>query len=141
MTALAWVDVAELEVGDVIASIIGYSPAKHPALSTIARQSGEARAKVLSVEPAAHGGTRVVFTVGRTTLARTWRPGTIIAVQPLAIESATCDHCGRFIVLDGGRWIDPEATGDDAIWRETCDANDTERAAPHEPTNPEQNGI
>ena len=81
MTTLEWRDVSELRTGDTLASIIGYSPAKHPALSTIARQSGEARAKVLSVEPAAHGGTRVVFSVGRTTLARTWRPGTIIATE------------------------------------------------------------
>lgn len=52
---------------------------------------------------------------------------------PLAYGS-TCRHCGRDIVkhsLDG--WVDPEATGDDSIWRETCDSNDTERAAPHEP--------
>lgn len=29
-------------------------------------------------------------------------------------------------------WIDPEATGDDSIWRETCDAHDT-FVAEHEP--------
>lgn len=44
----------------------------------------------------------------------------------------TCLHCGREVVLVDDRWVDPEATGDDAIWRETCDENDTERAAPHE---------
>lgn len=47
--------------------------------------------------------------------------------------AATCRHCERFIVLDEGRWIDPEATGDDAIWRETCDSHET-FTAEHEPT-------
>jgi hypothetical protein len=42
-----------------------------------------------------------------------------------------CRHCGRRIELDGV-WIDPEATGDDSIWRETCDAHDTFMAE-HEP--------
>lgn len=37
----------------------------------------------------------------------------------------TCKHCGRVIVQADGAWIDPEATGDDAIWRETCDEHDT----------------
>lgn len=45
----------------------------------------------------------------------------------------TCFHCGRSIV-PGARheraWVDPEAPatpeqGDDHIWRETCDANDS----------------
>jgi hypothetical protein len=45
----------------------------------------------------------------------------------------TCTHCDRVIEwdhIDG--WIDPEATGDDSIWRETCDAHDT-FIAEHEP--------
>ncbi len=51
-----------------------------------------------------------------------------------------CRHCERVIVLDeDGRWIDPEAPatpeeGDDFIWRETCDANDLDRIAAHEPS-------
>jgi len=45
----------------------------------------------------------------------------------------TCKHCGRTIVLgDDGVWIDPEATGDDSVWRETCDSHDTFQAE-HEP--------
>lgn len=44
----------------------------------------------------------------------------------------TCIHCGRPIVNESGRWIDPEATDDDIIWRETCDAHDTFQAE-HEP--------
>jgi hypothetical protein len=44
----------------------------------------------------------------------------------------TCIHCGRSIVLDVDVWVDPEATGDDAVWRETCDAHDT-FTAEHEP--------
>lgn len=43
-----------------------------------------------------------------------------------------CQHCERAIILDGGIWVDPEATGDDSIWRETCDAHDT-FTAEHEP--------
>lgn len=46
---------------------------------------------------------------------------------------STCRHCGRTIVNEDGRWIDPEATGDDSVWRETCDAHDT-FAAEHEPS-------
>jgi hypothetical protein len=45
---------------------------------------------------------------------------------------ATCKHCGRGIVREGGAWVDPNATGDDAIWREACDAHDT-ITAEHEP--------
>lgn len=49
-----------------------------------------------------------------------------------AESSATCKHCGRSIILDGDRWVDPEATGDDSVWRETCDGHDTFEAE-HEP--------
>lgn len=44
----------------------------------------------------------------------------------------TCKHCQREIELVDGRWIDPEATGDDSVWRETCDSHDTFEAE-HEP--------
>ena len=38
---------------------------------------------------------------------------------------SVCVHCGRVIVsTPRGGWVDPQATGDDAVWRETCDAND-----------------
>lgn len=52
-------------------------------------------------------------------------------------KSATCRHCTRTIVNEGGAWIDPEApvTGDDSVWRETCDAHDT-FTAEHEPVEP-----
>lgn len=44
-----------------------------------------------------------------------------------------CKHCARTIEQhEDGRWIDPEATGDDLVWRETCDAHDT-FVAEHEP--------
>lgn len=47
-----------------------------------------------------------------------------------------CRHCQRRIVDTGEaslyRWVDPEATGDDSIWCETCDEHDT-FAAEHEP--------
>ena len=46
-----------------------------------------------------------------------------------------CRYCGRPIVLTSeGTWIDPEATGDDSIWRETCDSNDDDFSASHEPS-------
>ncbi len=58
--------------------------------------------------------------------------------------AARCSHCERPIEWIGnpprgrsGIWIDPEATGDDSIWRETCDAHDTFEAK-HEP---EPDGI
>lgn len=44
----------------------------------------------------------------------------------------TCRHCSRRIALVDGAWIDPEATGDDAVWREVCDRHDT-FTAEHEP--------
>jgi len=47
-------------------------------------------------------------------------------------ESRTCFHCGRNIINVDGWWIDPEATGDDSVWRETCDEHDT-FVAEHEP--------
>ena len=51
-----------------------------------------------------------------------------------ALDKAICRHCGRNIFTeDGGLWVDPEATGDDAVWFDYCDSNNTERAAPHEP--------
>ncbi len=49
------------------------------------------------------------------------------------MSNDTCQHCFRTITQDDeGRWIDPLATGDDSIWRETCDAHDT-FTAEHEP--------
>lgn len=40
--------------------------------------------------------------------------------------TADCRYCGRTIVNDPTYgWIDPEATGDDSVWRETCDEHDT----------------
>ena len=50
----------------------------------------------------------------------------------LGAEKATCKHCSRAIVDSDDGWVDPEATGDDVIWRATCDAHDT-RTAEHEP--------
>lgn len=48
----------------------------------------------------------------------------------------TCKHCDRVIVLDNVKgWIDPQANGDDSVWRETCDSHDT-FTAEHEPSSP-----
>jgi hypothetical protein len=46
--------------------------------------------------------------------------------------AASCHYCHRVIVEDDGRWVDLEASGDDSIWRETCDGHDT-FTAEHEP--------
>ena len=50
------------------------------------------------------------------------------------MSESVCKHCGRRIVLDPtDGWVDPEATGDDSMWREGCDSHDT-FTAEHEPT-------
>jgi len=51
------------------------------------------------------------------------------------MSGAHCKHCERAIVLVRGTWVDPEASGDDVIWRETCDQHDT-FTAEHEPAMP-----
>jgi hypothetical protein len=43
----------------------------------------------------------------------------------------TCKHCEREITLLHGMWVDEQADGDDLIWRDVCDRNDTFQA-PHE---------
>jgi hypothetical protein len=52
----------------------------------------------------------------------------------LCEHEETCRHCDRRIVWseDDG-WVDPDADGDDLIWRETCDSNHEDRIAAHEP--------
>ena len=56
-----------------------------------------------------------------------------LAGSPFDREAAECLHCDRAIVYDEqDGWIDPEATGDDMTWRETCDQHDTFEAR-HEP--------
>jgi hypothetical protein len=57
-----------------------------------------------------------------------------VAFMQRTLDSATCKHCGRSITRENGAWVDPEATGDDAVWRETCDLQDT-FTAEHEPDN------
>lgn len=52
-------------------------------------------------------------------------------------DSNTCRYCDRTIVRVNGRWIDPEATGDDSLWKETCDGNDTFMAE-HAPDDDDQ---
>lgn len=69
-----------------------------------------------------------------------FRPGSssIIAVDldDWKVEmgrKSTCQHCDRAVVLVDGTWIDPEADGDDHVWRETCDSNTETFTANHEP--------
>lgn len=52
-----------------------------------------------------------------------------------ADRTSICRHCQRSITLTDDGWIDPEATGDDSIWREVCDRHDTFDAK-HEPEEP-----
>lgn len=40
-------------------------------------------------------------------------------------ETKKCMHCGRTITATSTGWADMKATGDDTIWRYTCDENDT----------------
>lgn len=47
------------------------------------------------------------------------------------IEVGQCIHCQRAVIQVEGRWVDPLATGDDILWRETCEEHDT-RMAEHE---------
>lgn len=70
------------------------------------------------------------------------QPGFDFASAVAAMEAedmdatATCKHCERTIVQENGAWIDPEATGDDEMWRESCESHDT-FPAEHEPTDKE----
>jgi hypothetical protein len=60
----------------------------------------------------------------------------MVARRPCTMcrHATTCRHCGRGIELDSdGRWVNPDAHGDDSIWRETCEDHDT-FAAEHEPS-------
>jgi hypothetical protein len=41
------------------------------------------------------------------------------------LETTKCIHCGRTITTTPTGWADMEATGDDTIWKYTCDENDT----------------
>lgn len=43
-----------------------------------------------------------------------------------------CKHCGRDLVRECGQWADPQARGDDSVWRSVCDMNET-FVADHEP--------
>ena len=54
---------------------------------------------------------------------------------PTKLQQVRCLHCGRTIRQENGVWVDPEATGDDSMWRETCDTHDT-LTAEHEPDDP-----
>jgi hypothetical protein len=48
-------------------------------------------------------------------------------------EQIVCLFCERPVRLDSdsGLWVDPLATGDDSIWRETCEANTGSFMAEH----------
>lgn len=60
-------------------------------------------------------------------------PGVYVVVVVSVLPDSECLHCGRTIEQDAaGRWVDPEADGDDSVWRETCDAHGTVTAE-HEP--------
>jgi hypothetical protein len=41
------------------------------------------------------------------------------------VGTSWCAHCGREVSFDNGMWADNQATGDDSMWREVCDGNDS----------------
>lgn len=41
------------------------------------------------------------------------------------LTTSTCRYCGRTVTQTDEGWVDTEATGDDRVWRETCDANES----------------
>jgi hypothetical protein len=47
------------------------------------------------------------------------------AIDDWVDERFICDHCGRVVEQTDEGWADPEATGDDEIWRLVCDENDS----------------
>ena len=54
----------------------------------------------------------------------------------MTTNAQRCLHCERDITFDNDDgWVDPEATGDDSMWREVCAANDS-FIAYHDPTPP-----
>lgn len=60
-----------------------------------------------------------------------WDDGYVI--ERIEASRSECRHCGRVIECGSdGIWRDPDATGDDSVWSETCDAHDT-LIADHEP--------
>lgn len=66
--------------------------------------------------------------------------GTCEGEMAASLRTETCKHCGRSIELDGDVWVDPHATGDDSLWRETCDAHDT-FVADHEPADAQRHCV
>lgn len=42
---------------------------------------------------------------------------------PLVETETECRYCQRIIVNEQGVWVDPNATGDDEVWRECCDSH------------------
>lgn len=55
------------------------------------------------------------------------------SLEQWLLRPTECRHCHRDIVADPTEgWVDPEAAGDDEVWRVTCDQHDT-FTAEHEP--------
>ncbi|CAB4145885.1 hypothetical protein UFOVP1219_21 [uncultured Caudovirales phage] len=50
---------------------------------------------------------------------------TILVADHTVKKTNTCKHCQREIVSTEEGWADPLATGDDSVWRLSCDKNDT----------------
>lgn len=68
-------------------------------------------------DPADEEGERAAFdTAGLTS---TWE-----TVDRDPADARTCRHCGRTIFHDASGWVDPEATGDDSVWHEGCEAHE-----------------
>ncbi len=73
-------------------------------------------------------GTPGLFDADLNLLALDWAK----LQERAAFLRFACRHCQRPIVKVDGMWVDPEASGDDSVWRESCDAHET-FVADHEP--------
>lgn len=68
-------------------------------------------------------------------------PGVYVVTSVEVLPEDVCRHCERSLEeTAGGMWVDPEATGDDSVWRETCDQNDTREAYHERDDSPEPAG-
>ncbi len=47
------------------------------------------------------------------------------AVSGWVDDRYACVYCNRAVTMTDDGWADPEATGDDEIWRLVCDENDS----------------
>jgi hypothetical protein len=104
---------------------LGFGEALDPEAESYSQQMGQSKAdeKLLAPGPAISG----------MTMAPGWGFDSMASLHSADVHS-TCLHCQRPITRQpDGSWVDPQAHGDDSIWRETCDSNHDSFRAEHEP--------